>query len=92
MASRKIKDLHSLLQPIAREFIERADTILGSDQAFITDGYRSRAEQTKLYAQGRTSLGKIVTYAKAGQSPHNYGLAFDIAFRKDGTNDARWGR
>ena len=34
-------------------------------------------EQTALYAIGRTSPGKIVTKARAGESYHNYGLAFD---------------
>lgn len=90
MASRRIEDLHLKLQPIAREFLSRADSILGINQAFITDGYRSNEEQTQLYALGRTKPGKIVTYAKAGQSPHNYGLAFDIAFRRDGSKEARW--
>jgi hypothetical protein len=51
-------------------------------EPFITDGYRSLTEQAKLYAQGRTQPGKIVTYAKPGESPHNYGLAVDLAWRK----------
>ena len=90
MASRRIEDLHKLMQPIAKEFLLRADDILGSEQAFITDGFRSNEEQTSLYASGRTKTGNILTYAKAGQSPHNYGLAIDIAFRDDGTRGARW--
>ena len=32
-----------------------------------------------LYEQGRTKPGKIVTNAKAGESAHNWGLAFDGA-------------
>lgn len=39
----------------------------------VTQGYRSFAEQTKLYNQ----VPKV-TNAKAGESFHNYGLAFDI--------------
>lgn len=35
--------------------------------------------QDELYAQGRTAPGPIVTNAKGGQSPHNYGLAVDAA-------------
>lgn len=50
----------------------------------ITQGYRSKAEQDKLYAQGRTTPGKIVTNAKGGQSFHNYGVAIDFAFIVDG--------
>jgi peptidoglycan L-alanyl-D-glutamate endopeptidase CwlK len=33
--------------------------------------YRTDAAQAKLYAQGRTAPGPIVTNAKAGQSAHN---------------------
>lgn len=45
----------------------------------LTHTLRSNAEQESLYAQGRTKPGKIVTNARGGQSPHNFGLAFDIA-------------
>lgn len=50
----------------------------------ITQGYRSIEEQNKLYAQGRTTPGSIVTNAKGGQSFHNYGVAVDFVFRKEG--------
>lgn len=33
--------------------------------------YRTPDEQARLYAQGRTAPGHIVTYAKPGQSAHN---------------------
>lgn len=46
----------------------------------ITCGFRSVAEQNRLYAQGRTRAGKIVTNAKGGQSKHNFGKAVDFAF------------
>jgi hypothetical protein len=46
--------------------------------ALITDGFRSFAEQDALFAQGRTTRGKIVTKAKGGESNHNYGLAVDL--------------
>ncbi|QAY67235.1 M15 family metallopeptidase [Paenibacillus protaetiae] len=45
----------------------------------ISDGFRSAADQNKLYAQGRTAPGKVVTNARGGQSYHNYGLAVDFA-------------
>lgn len=44
----------------------------------ITSTYRDNASQDAIYAQGRTTPGKIVTNAKAGQSWHNYRLAFDM--------------
>lgn len=49
-------------------------------QAHVFEGYRSHERQTLLYAQGRTTTGKVVTWAKAGDSLHQYGLAVDIVF------------
>lgn len=43
-----------------------------------TSGRRTMAEQNKLYAQGRTTKGEVVTKAKGGQSAHNFGLACDL--------------
>jgi len=40
-------------------------------------GMRTMEEQAALFAIGRTSPGKVVTKARAGESFHNYGLAFD---------------
>lgn len=47
----------------------------------ITEGFRSREQQDALYAQGRTTKGKIVTYARGSSysSQHQWGIAFDIA-------------
>jgi peptidoglycan LD-endopeptidase CwlK len=44
----------------------------------MTEGYRSKERQAMLYAQGRTTAGNIVTNAKAGQSMHNFAVAFDV--------------
>lgn len=48
---------------------------------FITEGLRSFKRSDELYDQGRTKPGKIVTNARAGQSMHNYGLAFDFVIQ-----------
>lgn len=53
----------------------------------VTCTLRSSAEQTALYAQGRTAPGHIVTDAKAGQSAHNYGLALDVVPMVNGKPD-----
>mgnify|MGYP003238574913 FL=1 len=47
--------------------------------------FRSVAEQDTLYAQGRTTSGNIVTYAKGSSysSMHQWGVAFDV-IRNDG--------
>lgn len=47
----------------------------------ITEGFRSVQEQNRLYAEGRTTAGKVVTNAKGGESYHNYGLAIDFAIK-----------
>jgi len=79
----KIKSLHPKLRPIAAQFINEVQKKLGH-KLRITDGYRTFAEQDKLYAKGRTAPGKKVTNAKGGQSYHNYGLAFDCYLTENG--------
>lgn len=56
-------------------------------------GYRSIEEQNRLYALGRVKPGRIVTNARGGYSWHNFGLAADYAFVKDGklTWGGPWG-
>lgn len=82
MSSRKLSDLHPILQPIAKKFINDLDK-QGID-ILIYSTYRSIAEQNKLYSQGRTMGGNIVTWARGGESKHNFqikgkpaSLAFD---------------
>ncbi|WP_020213970.1 M15 family metallopeptidase [Flavobacterium rivuli] len=53
----------------------------------FTHTLRTFNEQDTLYAIGRTKPGKKVTNARAGQSAHNYGLAFDIAILIDKNGD-----
>lgn len=67
------------------------DTRPNDPKPFVDTSYRSREVQQKLYNQGRTTPGRIVTNAKPGQSLHNYNPAycFDIAFIKDGKCDWR---
>jgi len=65
---------------------------LSGIRAKMVFGYRSKEEQNRLYAQGRTTPGKIVTNARGGYSWHNYGLAADYAFIVNGqlTWDGPW--
>lgn len=50
----------------------------------ITSGTRTYAEQTALYAKGRTAGGAKVTNAKAGYSNHNFGIALDLTLFTEG--------
>ena len=74
--SRSIADLHPRVSAMCEKFIKScADN--GID-VLITSTYRDHESQAALYNQGRTSQGKIVTNAKAGQSFHNWRCAFDF--------------
>jgi peptidoglycan LD-endopeptidase CwlK len=80
---RRIRTLDLRAQPIARRSLA-AIRNAGID-ARIISGTRSYPEQTALYRQGRFgNSGRVVTNAKAGQSWHNFGLAWDIGIFKDG--------
>jgi hypothetical protein len=46
----------------------------------MTESLRDWERQAKLWAQGRTTPGKIVTKARPGESIHHYGCAADSCF------------
>lgn len=50
----------------------------------IISGTRTYEEQDALYAKGRTKPGRIVTNARAGFSNHNFGIATDGGWFRDG--------
>lgn len=72
-------------QIAARKAMNALKNMGGGLTAQILSGTRTYSEQTEIYAQGRTKPGKIVTNAKAGQSNHNFGIAFDIGIFKGKT-------
>lgn len=74
--SRSLTDLNPKVAAMCSEFINRCKE-KGID-VIITSTYRDAESQNALYAQGRTTSGKIVTNAKAGQSYHNWRVAFDF--------------
>lgn len=73
-------DLHPAYRALAEAAMATADFVAQKQglRARMTQGIRTVAQQDKLYAQGRTIPGQIVTYVRGGESWHNYGLAFDI--------------
>lgn len=86
----RIELLHPSVRCEVTNIINECEKALtGRAKVRITQGLRTDAEQTALYAQGRTAPGKIVTNAKAGQSIHNYGFAVDICLIIDGVT-ASW--
>lgn len=87
------------LQPAAREkglaaFAQAQTEGVG---VIVASALRTFKEQGELYAQGRTKPGKVVTNAEAGESYHNFGLAFDFCVVRRGravwdSKDPHWKR
>lgn len=85
--SERLEGIDPLVIQCANNISNRAQLELNRD-TIIVFGYRSAEQQTALYNQGRTTPGKIVTNAKAGQSAHEYHAAIDIwILSKDGSID-----
>ena len=83
------------LSPVYLPFYEALCDLLPESWQPVS-GLRSWDIQAKLYAQGRTTAGSIVTRAKPGWSFHQYGLASDWEYFPDGKytplefDDPRW--
>lgn len=81
-------DLPTELHPIVKE---RSNQLIQQSAAkgivvLITDDFRSADDQDRLYEQGRTAEGNIVTHARGGESFHNFGLAIDFAIKTPSEN------
>jgi peptidoglycan L-alanyl-D-glutamate endopeptidase CwlK len=74
--SRNLADLIPQAKERVEKFIELCKNA-GID-LLITSTYRDIESQNALYSQGRTTVGKIVTNAKGGDSYHNYRCAVDV--------------
>src|SRR6266850_5242559 len=74
--SRSLNDLRPEIRPMIDAFL--ADCVAAKIDLLVTCTLRSLIEQEALYAQGRTTPGRVVTNAKPGQSAHNFGLAIDV--------------
>lgn len=93
MPSRALSDLHPTVQRLCRDFLATCKA-QGLD-VLVTCTYRSQREQDMLYAQGRTTPGRIVTWTR--KSLHSAtlsdgtpgSLAFDVVPLRNGM--AVWG-
>ena len=72
--------MNNELLPIVQQKLEEHIKLCAKHGLFfkVTSTYRSIEDQNKLYQQGRTTGGNIVTNAKGGQSLHNWRVAYDI--------------
>ncbi len=77
----EVHPLHKRLQPLAENHLRLLRVLMS---AAIISGLRTYAQQTSLYAQGRSKPCKVVTNARAGYSNHNFSLAFDIGIFAEG--------
>lgn len=74
----KLDSLEPEFKKLVEQLIQAVEGVSGR-KWICTSGRRTLAEQRRIYAQGRTSPGNIVSNAPAGSSPHNFGLAADLA-------------
>ena len=66
------RNLDALSVAMLAHCMEFEEQMRGAGIKFVrTCTYRSADEQDALYAQGRTAPGRIITWAKGGQSRHN---------------------
>lgn len=88
ISEQRIARLHPLVRGECQHLIEDVEAGFPKGMAIrVVQGLRTIQEQNALYAQGRTTPGKIVTNAKGGSSFHNYGLAIDYAILLDKNGD-----
>jgi peptidoglycan L-alanyl-D-glutamate endopeptidase CwlK len=73
----RLSEIHPYVAQKVRELAERLS--LEGIEIEVVQGLRTYAYQAKLFAQGRTTPGNIVTKCRPGWSYHNFGLAVDVA-------------
>jgi peptidoglycan LD-endopeptidase CwlK len=66
------------VHPALEEKIRQIDAAAPEINLQIPQALRTYQSQDALYAQGRTTPGKIVTDVRGGFSWHNFGLAVDV--------------
>ncbi|WP_028521953.1 M15 family metallopeptidase [Runella limosa] len=75
----RIQLAHPKVRAELTAILEQAEKALtGEWKPRLTWTLRTFQEQNDLFAQGRTRPGRVVTWARGGDSWHNYGLAVDI--------------
>lgn len=83
IAQKEITDIHPLIKRKMDQLFAKAKAEKGYVLRMVS-GFRSFVEQAIFFAQGRSTPGPIVTYARPGESFHNYGVAFDVVDRNHG--------
>ncbi len=89
LSEERLQLLHPKVRMIFKSFIEECESTFNIILR-ISQGMRTFAEEDVLYAQGRTTPGKIVTNTKGGESYHNYGLAIDLVEMNSDDKEVNW--
>lgn len=84
----KLKDLLSNPSSLLPVIKRKSDELIQKckEKGFnirITSGFRTKEDQEKLYQQGRTTPGPIITNVQYPKSLHCHGMAFDVCFLGD---------
>ena len=81
----RLNELHPLIrQDAISAYNEAVQATPKGVHPYIVQTDRSFKESDDLYQQGRTKPGQIVSFAKGGQSIHNYKLALDFCLQING--------
>lgn len=81
-SSRKVEDLLPVVGHKAILHVDACKQV--GIELLITCTYRCPADQNALYAQGRTTPGRIVTNAREGDSTHQYRVSYDVVPLRNG--------
>lgn len=76
ISEERLSEVHPELARRVRKLAEKCEA--NGIILRVTQGLRTWDQQDLLYAQGRTTEGKIVTNAPGGYSMHQYALSVDV--------------
>lgn len=85
VSEQRLSAVHPKLANLIRMMAHQLE--LESIPIRVTQGLRTWEEQEKLYAQGRSAPGNIVTNTPGGNSWHCFGLAADVVPMESGVAD-----
>lgn len=79
-SNKYINSLHPAIRQVVSKgiYYVNHELLIGNAKVYLVDGYRSEKQQQDKYDQSTKQGGQKVTNARAGESYHNYGLAFDV--------------
>lgn len=85
-----VASLHPELENKKEEFLKKCEEM--GIKVKVTATVRTVEEQNKLFAQGRTAGGRVVTNAEGSNygSNHQWGIAFDVCVKEYKDKSGKW--